>query len=111
MRGLILPQLYAPKRGGLAPPTDLASYSQAWSLIDFIAGSKNLRRKTGKFVLKLKDTGAEGIKIETTDDLQKALEAQQKAFLKLQTDALKEVFGLTLPQFEALWKRYVLARY
>lgn len=65
------------------PPTDLASYAQAWSLIDFMASTKSLRRKTGKFIILVKQG-------------------------KSQELALSEAFGVTLAQFEALWKNHVL---
>ena len=68
------------------PPTDLASYAQAWSLIDFMASTKALRRKTGKFIILVKQG-------------------------KPQEQALQETFGVALPQFEALWKQYVLQKY
>ena len=68
------------------PPTDAASYAQAWSLIDFMSSTKALRRKTGSFIIKLKEG-------------------------KSQEQALQEAFGVTLPQFEALWKKHVLSSY
>jgi hypothetical protein len=68
------------------PPTDRLSYAQAWSLIDFMASSKSARKKTGRFIVKLKEG-------------------------KSQDQALKEAFGVTLAQFEAAWKSYVLRTY
>jgi len=95
------------------PPTDLVSYSQAWSLIDFIAGSKELRRKTGRFVLMLKDRGPAMTTLANVAprDTRPAPRAEDDAFLRAQEDALREVFGCSLSQFEAMWKRHVLATY
>ena len=68
------------------PPTDVASYAQAWSLVEFMASSKAARRKTGRFIVRLKEG-------------------------KSQAQALQDAFGLSLPQLEALWKRHVLRTY
>ena len=37
------------------PPTDVASYAQAWSLVEFMASTKALRKKTGRFIIKIKE--------------------------------------------------------
>lgn len=68
------------------PPTDAASYAQAWSLVDFMASTKSLRRRTGRFIIRLKEG-------------------------KSQERALREAFGASLPEFEATWKQYVLKNY
>jgi len=68
------------------PPTDAASYAQAWSLVDFMASSKSLRRRTGRFIVRLKEG-------------------------KSQEQALREAFGASLTEFEAAWKQYVLKSY
>jgi len=67
------------------PATDLDSYAQAWSLVDFMV-TKGSARRTGQFTLKIKD-GAD------------------------QETALAETFGCSLEKFEALWKRYVAQAY
>jgi len=77
------------------PPTDLASYSQAWSMVDFLTHTKDLRRKTGKFLLALKDQG-NNLEPPTVAD-------QEKAF--------KAAFGRSLAELETRWKRYVVSRY
>jgi len=65
------------------PPTDVAGYAQAWSLVDFMATSK---KRTGKFIIKIKQG-------------------------RSQEQALKEAFGLSREQLEAKWKRHVLKTY
>ncbi|MFP4056321.1 MAG: DUF1570 domain-containing protein [Candidatus Brocadiia bacterium] len=93
------------------PPTDLGSYSQAWSLIEFMASSKSSRRKTGDFVRRIKEKGSPGTEIKSSEDLEKAAMEAQEHLLKLQQDAMEDIFGVDMAQFEALWKRYVLAKY
>ena len=67
-------------------PTDLASYAQAWSLVEFMAGSKARRKKTGKFITKIKQG-------------------------RSQEQALREAFGVSLAQLQAMWEAYVLESY
>ena len=67
------------------PATDIDSYAQAWSLIDFMV-SKGSARRTGQFVLKIKDG-----------------ESQEAALLA--------TFGCPLDKFERLWQRYVRTAY
>jgi len=96
------------------PPTDHYGYAQAWSLTDFMTGSKELRRKTGKFVLELKKQAPEQkgfVHIKTPADLKRVLEGEvEKAFAR-QARVFKAIYGISVEEFEARWKRYVLATY
>jgi len=93
------------------PPMDLASYAQSWSLVDFISTNPDLCHKTGRFILKLKELSP-GQQAEVSVDGKelKAVTPPQN-LLQVQEAALKEVFGVSISQFEAMWKRYVMATY
>jgi len=93
------------------PPTDLESYAQAWSLIDFITGNKELCRKTGRLVLKLKESSPEQRAEVSADGEGFKVTITNGDTLKVQEEALKEIFGVSVSQFEAMWKRYVMAAY
>jgi len=67
------------------PATDLDSYAQAWSLIDFMI-KKGSAKRTGKFVLLIKKG------------------EDQEA-------ALRKTFGCSLARLERMWKRYVVKAY
>ena len=67
------------------PATDVDSYAQAWSLIDFMI-RKGSGKRTGDFILTIKD----GVD---------------------QDEALQQTFGCSLGKFEKMWKRYVLQAY
>ena len=93
-------------------PTDLASYSQAWSLIDFMAATSGRRKKTGDFILELKKVlPADEMEIVGREDLAKLLQRGPVDTLGVQETALRKHFGVSLAQFESDWKRYVLERY
>jgi hypothetical protein len=93
-------------------PTDLASYAQAWSLIDFMAATPGRRKKTGGFILALKKAmPAQEMKIVDKEDLAKLLQRGPVDMLQVQKDALEEHFGVALAEFEIRWKRYVLERH
>ena len=96
------------------PSTDFPGYAQAWSLIDFMTQSKDLRRKTGKFVLALKERAPERkgfVTIKNPEDVQQAIQAEAAKAFKLQADVFTEIFGVSVEHFEKRWMRYVLATY
>jgi len=96
------------------PPTDYEGYAQAWSLIDFMTASKELRRKTGKFILAIKDrwpkTGG-FIQGGRPGDARRAAASAAKQNFEFQAGIFEEIFGIPVKTFEARWKRYVLSRY
>jgi hypothetical protein len=93
-------------------PTDLPSYSQAWSLIDFMAATSGRRKKTGAFILELKKRlPADEVEIVGREDLAKLLQRGPVDTLGIQVAALRKHFGVSLAEFESDWKRYVLERY
>lgn len=95
-------------------PTDYEGYAQAWSLIDFMTGSKSLRQRTGKFIIALKERSPEHrgfIHIRTAADLERAAAEAAKGDFNFQAEVFEEVFGIPVRTFEARWKRYVLATY
>jgi len=67
------------------PGTDLDSYAQAWSLVDFMV-SRGSAKKTGNFILLIKEG-------------------------ETQEEALHHTFKCSLEQFERAWQRYVLQAY
>jgi len=81
---------YAPLRefsGRAFGPTDLPSYCQAWSLLDFlINGKAGSPARASQFIVLLKDG-------------------------KPQDEALRVAYGTDFPRLEAAWKEYVLATY
>jgi len=94
------------------PATNLAGYAEAWSLVNFMAQSKEMRKKLGKFVLALKDTAPEQrgfMTIQNEADIEKLIKEEAEKQFKLQADTFKDVFGISVEEFEAKWKRYVLA--
>jgi hypothetical protein len=94
------------------PATDFPSYAQAWSLLNFMTQTKDLRKKTGQFVLALKDKAPEQkgfIHIETEADLMKLFKKAAEDDFKVQAGIFKDVFGFSAEELEARWKRYVLA--
>ena len=96
------------------PPTDSEGYAQAWSLVDFMTASKELRRKTGKFILALKDRAPERhgfVQIRSAEDIDRAAAEGAKEEFQFQAKVFEEVFGIPVKTFEARWKRYVLATY
>jgi len=96
------------------PATDYAGYAQAWSLVNFMTYSKDLRKKTGKYVLALKDRAPEHkgfMTIETEADLREAIKAEAEKEFKFQAEVFQEIFGISVDEFEARWKRYILATY
>ncbi len=96
------------------PPTDRAGYAQAWSLIHCLSQNAKSKGKIGRFVLKVKELAPEQrgfIHIQSEADLHRVLQqAADKAF-QIQADAFKQVFGMTVEDFEAAWKKFVLATY
>jgi hypothetical protein len=95
-------------------PTDRAGYAQAWSLIHCLSQNAKTKGKIGKFILKLKELAPERkgfIHIQSEADLKRVVqEAADKAF-QLQADAFQQVFGMTVQDFERLWKQFVLTTY
>jgi len=67
------------------PATDLDSYAQAWSLVDFMV-RKGSAKRTGDFVLALKHGAT-------------------------QDEALRKTFRCSLDRFEQAWKSYVRQAY
>jgi len=67
------------------PPTDMDSYAQAWSLVDFMV-QRGSAKMTGQFILQIKEGVA-------------------------QEEALRNTFRCSLPQFEAAWRRYAQQSY
>jgi len=68
-------------------PTDLPSYCEAWSLLDFlINGRPGSPKRASQFIVLLKDG-------------------------KSQDEALRVAYGSDFPRLEAAWKDYVLANY
>lgn len=93
------------------PGTDAASYAQSWSMIDFITGNKELCRKTGRLVLKLKDAIPEQKAEIVAEGGEFKVAAPDLNLLEIQEKALKDVFGVSVPRLEAMWKRYVMTAY
>jgi len=93
-------------------PQDVASYSQAWSLIDFMTATASRRKKTGDFVLQLKKTlpGAD-LQSMSHADVETLLRHGGAVSLKLQAAAIHSCFGQSLAEFEAQWKQYVQTQY
>jgi len=96
------------------PPTDHEGYAQAWSLIDFMTATKELRRKTGKFILAIKERSPKTggfIHIQSAEDLERARASAAKQDFEFQAGIFEEIFGIPVKTFEVRWKRYVLSRY
>ncbi|NQT85644.1 DUF1570 domain-containing protein [bacterium] len=93
-------------------PTDIVSYSQAWSLIEFMAATSDRRKKTGNFVLGLKSAlPASTAGVVSRADIERLLKQGHTNSLHVQEAMIKEHFRVSLARFESEWKRYVLARY
>ena len=93
---------------------DMEGYAQAWSLVSFLAQNADLRKKTGKFVIQLKEAAPSdaGYAIELpTEPGQQAIRNALRKVYSLQADVFKDVYGKSPEEFEAAWKRYVLTTY
>jgi hypothetical protein len=68
-------------------PTDLPSYCQAWSMLDFlINGKPGYSQRASQFIVLLKDG-------------------------KSQAEALRAAYASDFARFEGAWREYVLASY
>ena len=96
------------------PASDRAGYAQAWSFIHWLSQNPRTKGKIGKFVLKLKELAPEqkGVVHRMSEaDLKRLVQgAAEKAF-EIQADAFRQVFGMTVEDFERSWKQFVLTTY